>query len=86
MVKIWAKTVLEHKITRSQIVEIEDTYHSSKFANFVMQVCGELDIPTPLVIYSHKFNFTNFNIAKFKAGDFVETVDFDTLILENAIN
>ncbi|MCL2599049.1 MAG: hypothetical protein FWD76_03965 [Firmicutes bacterium] len=85
MVRIWAKTIQEEKITRSEIIEIDDNYHSGKFGGFVMTVCDRLDIPTPLVIYSHKFNFTNFNIARFRAEDFVETVDFDMLVLENAI-
>lgn len=85
MIRIWAKTIKDEKITKSQIIEIDDIYHSSKFGSFVMRICDTLDIPTPLVIYSHKFNFTNFNIARFKSTDFVEEVDFDTLVLENAI-
>jgi hypothetical protein len=43
-----------------------------------------LDIPTPVVLSSHVRNYTLFNVAKFRKEDFVESVPFDTLQLENA--
>ena len=45
--------------------------------------CHELDLPTPVVLSSHASSFTQFNIARFKPGDFVESVDFDELTMEN---
>ena len=85
MTKIWAKIIKEQRITFSKIVVIDDVYHSSKLFDFVVQVCYELDIPTPAVLYSHKYNFTNFNIAKFKQDDFVEEIDFDMLQIEYVV-
>ncbi|MCL1945178.1 MAG: hypothetical protein FWF56_05185 [Firmicutes bacterium] len=82
MTKIWAKIIKDQRTISNKIIAIDEHYHSSKLFNFMVQVCYELDIPTPTVLYSHKYNFTNFNITKFKSTDFVEEVDFDMLTIE----
>jgi hypothetical protein len=82
MIRIWAKLIRDQRITLSKIVEIDGYYHSSRLFDCVVSVCYQLDIPTPSVLYSHKYNYTNFNIAKFKPSDFVEDVDFDMLTIE----
>ena len=48
-----------------------------------MEICYEMDIPTPVVLKSHRHNFSQFNTTRFRASDFVESVDFETLVLEN---
>ncbi|MDR3021997.1 MAG: hypothetical protein LBU60_04930 [Clostridiales bacterium] len=86
MVKIWAKLIKEQRIIKSEIVEIDDYYHSSKLFEYVVLVCYQLDIPTPAIIKSHKFNFTNFNLTKFRPSDFLEYVDFDMLTIEHIVD
>ena len=82
MIKIWAKTLKNKKITANEIVVFDGKYDENDFDEYVRTVCHELDLPTPVVLSSHASNFTQFNISRFKASDFVEYVDFDELTLE----
>ncbi|HIV64338.1 MAG TPA: hypothetical protein H9693_06220 [Firmicutes bacterium] len=83
MVKIWVKTMKNKKIAKNEIVHFEGRYDEADFDEYVRVCCHELDLPTPVVLSSHASSFTQFNIARFKPGDFVESVDFDELTMEN---
>lgn len=83
MVKIWVKTNLNKKITKSEIFVFEGKYEEARFEEYVREICNDMDIPTPVVLSSHVSAFTRYNISRFKKGDFVESVDFDELSLEN---
>ncbi len=81
MIKIWVQTRKKDKLTRSVIYETEELSYEN-FDSVLRDICNSLDIPTPIALSSHKRNFEKFNITKFVKSDFIETVDFDTLILE----
>ncbi len=85
MVRIWARTMLNGKITRSMIYESIDHFDEEKFPLHIQKLCHELDIPTPVILKSHITNYVDFNNTIFLPRDFVESIDFDKLILENAI-
>ena len=85
MIRIWAHTTVDSQNTRSFIYESIDNFSSEKFRLHIEKICHELDIPTPIILPSHIDNFENFNIVSFHSKDFVESVDFEKLILENAI-
>lgn len=55
------------------------------FLSYLMDICHEMDIPTPVLLKTHIFNFAKFNHVKFLPRDFVESVDFDCLLLENIV-
>ena len=84
MFKIWAKTISDHKITRSYLYHSADKFDADEFLLYLTEICHEMDIPTPVVLKSHVRNYTLSNIAKFRKEDFVESVDFALLQLENA--
>jgi len=84
MMRIWARTVSEDKITRSYIYESIDSFNESAFYKHVEKMCHELDIPTPAILKSHINNYVDFNNVTFLSRDFVEYIDFEKLILENA--
>ena len=84
MFKIWAKTIQNHKIVGSYVYHRADKFDGADFLYYLTDICHELDIPTPVVLSSHVRNYTLFNVAKFRKEDFVESVPFDTLQLENA--
>ena len=85
MLKIWAKTLVDKdKIRKDLMYKRPETYSPDKFDQYLMEICYELDIPTPVVLKSHHHNFAHFNTTRFRRDDFVESVDFDTLVLENA--
>ena len=84
MIRIWARTVVDGKITRSYIYESIDNFVEEKFHFHIEKICHELDIPTPAILKSHITNYVDFNNTTFLSRDFVESIDFEKLILENA--
>ncbi|MCL2797101.1 MAG: hypothetical protein FWD58_03495 [Firmicutes bacterium] len=84
MLKIWAKTLVNDKITRDLMFKRFEKFDYARFMDYLVEVCYELDIPTPVVLKCHAANFREFNVARFRVCDFVERVDFEILVLENA--
>lgn len=83
MLKIWVKLYNGEKMAKDFIYESCIKYSRNKFEEILREICGMLDIPTPLVLSSHIQHFQNFNQVKFKSSEFVESVNFDMLVLEN---
>ena len=84
MVRIWAKVIKRGKIVKQYVLEKTETMDYSKFFEYVREICENLDIPTPIIIKTHLFNYAKYNNLKLKADDFVEKIYFDRLVLENA--
>ncbi len=84
MVRIWARTVSENKITRSYIYESIDNFNESTFYKHIEKICHEMDIPTPAILKTHIANYVDFNNSVFLPRDFIESIDFEKFIIENA--
>ena len=84
MLRIWARTETAGKISRSYIYESIDSFSEDKFYKHIEKICHEMDIPTPAILKSHIKNYVDFNNNVFLTRDFVEWVDFDKFIIENA--
>lgn len=85
MFKIWVKTYCGEKLTRNHIYEGADKYDRNLFRDYVYEICNELDIPSPIVLENHISNFERFNITRFDASDYVESIDFDRFTLEYVV-
>lgn len=85
MVRIWAKTIKHNKITRQYVFETLGVTDYSLFFDYTREICEKLDIPTPVLIKTHLFNYAKYNTVKFTKDDFVESIDFDKLVFENAL-
>lgn len=83
MVKIWAKVIKNGKIIKQFVYEKDGATDYSVFFEYVRDICEALDIPTPVLIKTHLFNYAKYNTVRFTADDFVEKTDFDKLVLEN---
>ncbi|MCH5157119.1 MAG: hypothetical protein J1G02_04510 [Clostridiales bacterium] len=83
--KVWAKTIIEEKITRSLLYEYEAMSNEEEFVAVLQEICGQLDIPTPIATRVNFNHFVMFNNTRFKPRDFVESVDFDVLDLEAVV-
>jgi hypothetical protein len=79
------KTILEDKITRQTIAEFQVKLTEKSYLEILTELCHSIDIPTPATIKYHYNCFNNFNSVTYRPADFVESVDFDSLILENCI-
>lgn len=84
MVRLWAKTIKGHKLTRSFIYESIDNFNQETFYVHIQELCHKLDIPTPVILSYHVNNFINFNNCTFTSRDFVESINFDKLVIEDA--
>ena len=85
MVRIWAKVMQKDKILKQFVYENDGPMDYSLFFDYLKAICETLDIPTPVLIKTHLFNYAKYNVLRFKADDFVESINFDKLVLENAL-
>lgn len=83
MIKIWAKVYKDNKIEKQFVLEKTENMDYSQFFEYVREICENLDIPTPVIIKTHLFNYAKYNTLKFIKDDFVEFISFDKLVLEN---
>jgi len=83
MIKIWAKVVKKGKIVKQYTFERAENIDYSCFFDYLREICENLDIATPVLIKQHLFNFAKYNVLRFSADDFMESISFDKLVLEN---
>ena len=83
MIRIWAKVLKNDKIVKQFSFIKDGDIDYSEFFSYLKTICETLDIPTPILIKSHLFYFAKYNGRRFKADDFVESINFDKLVLEN---
>ena len=83
MVKIWFKVIKDNKIQKQYVYENDEKFTYSHFGDYISAGCYALDEATPVLIRSHIMNFAKYNTVKFTPDDFVESVPFDKLTVEN---
>lgn len=83
VMRIWAKLITDGHIRKQFVYEREDKLVFSQFFDYLTEICQTLDIPTPVLTKTHIFNFAKFNHVKFTSRDFVESLGYDHLFLEN---
>ena len=81
--KIWAKLITDGKIKNQIVYEKDEKLTYSHFFDYLTEICQRLDIPTPVLMKTHIFNYAKFNHVKFVPKDFVEHFAYDQLFLEN---
>ncbi len=84
MIRIWAKVMKKDKIVKQFMLEKFESMDYSCFFKYLCEICENLDIPTPVLIKTHLFNYAKYNVLRFRKEDFIESIDFDKLVLENA--
>ena len=83
--RIWAKLMTNGHIQKQYVYEREEKLTYSHFFEYLIDICHELDIPTPVLTKTHIFNFAKFNHVKFLPRDFVESLGYDYLFIENLL-
>jgi len=84
VLKIWAKLLVNHRVKKGIIFEAGEEYSAGNFFKYIEAICTILKNPTPVILKKHINEFENFNTTKFTAVDFVEEINFDKLVIENA--
>ena len=85
MFRIWAKVLKEEHIIKQTVYESEKKFTYSQFFKYLAEICESLDIPTPVLLKSHVFNYAKFNHVIFRPADFMESISFSKLVLENIL-
>ena len=85
MVKLWIKTLVGDKIIKQTIVERADKFTYADFTDYISEGCYALDEATPVVLKNHIMSFAKYNVVFFKPSDFVESVTFDKMSVENLV-
>lgn len=85
MFRIWAKVMREGHILRQTTYLGKERFTYAGFFGYLTEMCDELDIPTPVLLKAHLFQYAKFNHVIFRPADFMEEVPFDRLVLENIL-
>ncbi len=85
MFRIWAKVYLDDHIEKQTVYSREEKFTYSEFFRYLADICNELDIPTPVLLKPHIFNYAKFNHVIFRPADFMEEIAFTKLVLENIL-
>ncbi len=83
MFRIWGKVITGEKIIKQVTYESDEKFVYSHFFTYLSDICDELDIPTPILLKTHIFNYAKFRTVRFLPRDFAEKPDFDKLVLDN---
>lgn len=81
MVKIWGKILVDDKIVKNKTISVDAS--TTTFFDMLKELCTSLNIPTPVLLDKHVYDFNLFNMCTFKPSDFVESVIFDKFTLEH---
>ena len=73
------------RIRQQFVYEKPEKLTYSHFFDYLSEIAQILDIPTPVLLKTHIFNFAKFNHVKFIGRDFVESLGYDHLFLENLL-
>ncbi len=80
MIKIWGKLLVNDKLINGKEIEVDEKHTS--FFDMLKDLCQKLNIPTPVLLDKHVYDFNIFSMCTFKPDDFVESVNFDRFVLE----
>jgi hypothetical protein len=78
--KFWGKLKTGDKITGDTVVEAKD------FKEAVSAICDKFDLSKPMILEKHKKEISDFRITAFYPDDFVESVRFEALEIENIVS
>ncbi|MDE6474433.1 MAG: hypothetical protein K2L70_04975 [Clostridia bacterium] len=81
--KIWARLVTDDKIQKDILYNSPLKMSRANYEAWLRDICHQLDVPNPVLLDHHFKNFVNFHNTKFRQDDFVETLDYDMLIVED---
>ena len=83
--RIWAKLISNGKIKEQFVYEKDEKLTYSRFFDYLAEICAKLDVPTPVLMKTHIFNFAKFNHVTFLPRDSVEYFGYDQLFLEHLV-
>jgi hypothetical protein len=84
--KIWGKLMRGDKLVKSILHDSPLVCTPQNFVKDLQEICYQMDVSTPVSLPTHFKHFQKFNRVKYIPRDFVEEVDFTSLILEFVVD
>ena len=72
--------MVDDKVIKGNTIVIDEK--TTSFFDMLKQLSSSLNIPTPILLDKHVYDFNVFNICIFRPDDFVEAVNFEKFVLE----
>ena len=82
MLRIYAKLITNNKVIVDYVYDLKSDFAIHDFFEYLQEICSNLDIPTPILLTKHIKNFLIFDSTTFLPEDFVESFQYDKLLLE----
>lgn len=79
MIRIWGKVESKEKVIKSKTIKVDP--EKTTFFDMLASLCHSLNIPTPVLLDKHVYDFNLFNVCFFIKDDFIEEVVFDKFSL-----
>lgn len=82
--RIWAKTIKEHKIQAEVVQEFALARPSDLlgWTELISELCQYLDLARPVILNKHISELERFSGTTFRPADFLEPISFDRFVLE----
>lgn len=73
----------DHKIKKETIYVSDLPTKFACYEIWIREICDTLDVPTPVILPAHYKNFYRFHNTRFKQDDFIESLGYDMLVVED---
>ncbi len=82
MKKLWSKTIKNNKTQNSFVLNLNDEFNAQNLYDALKEICYNLKIETPIVLNKHINQMEEYGVTKFTSADFIDFIDFDSLVIE----
>lgn len=79
--KVWLKIIQDEKIVKIYVLAPQN-FNEKNIEEYVKEICNEIDEPMPIFLNKHFSHLKEFSNTHFQARDFVESIYFDTMIVQ----
>lgn len=80
--KIWARLMKNGRNIKDTVYSSDMELDFDTYEIILREITQILDVSCPITMHQHYLSFNEFNIHKFKAPDFVDVFEYDTLDFE----
>ena len=81
--KLWFKIIGDDRILYSATEENDLGLNREDYERTLSEMCNKANLSTPVSLLPHFLSLVKFNVTDYLPRDFVESVDFDRIVIEN---
>ena len=81
--KLWFKIMSNDRLVYNAIEENDLPLEREDYERTLTEMCHKANLSTPVSLFPHYMSLVKFNVTDYLPRDFMESVDFDRVIIEN---